>query len=252
MRKRLAMVAVLVCATCVACGGSGGAKVTARIVGGQPRERALAREILQKMAPSPVSVVRFMGYQHGAVHHWPGRRVDIAGHRTAVGDAWQEYVFGYSYAVLARQRHIPVGFVSFDLGFGTLDNALANAPRTPIDNAHLDGFESDLRTKAKADHASVWFRELRPGPVALEATVTVKRPGPFLEHDAPSLLSRVQKGLFGFLFRVAYPSGKIAFSRGDSPGGTTSSWDPLLFGCIESLISFSPPESSGPPPTCPA
>ncbi len=242
MRTRLAAVAVLVCAACAACGSADHAKVTARIVGGQPRERALARELLQKMFPSPVSVVRFMGDGH----------VDVAGHRTAVGDSWQEYVFGYSYAVLAREQRIPIGSVSFDLGYGTLGNALANAPTTSLSNNDLRAFEKNLRAKAEADHASIWFRELRPGPVALEATVTAKRPGPFLEHDAASFLFHPPKNLFGFLFRVAYPSGKIAFSRGDSPGGTTSSWDPQLFGCIGSLVTISGPARHGPPPACPA
>ena len=249
MRKWLVLGAVLACA---ACGGSGDARVTARIVGGQPRERALAREILQKLAPSPVSVVRFMGYQHDAIHHWPGRRMDVTGHRTFVGASWEEYLFGYSYAFVARQRHIPIGFVSFsDLGYGGLENLFATAQKQPISSGALHAFEAALRKKAKADHASIWFHELRPGPVALEATVTTKQPGPFLEHDASSFLFRAPRGLFAFLFRVAYPSGKIAFMRGDGPVGTTSSWDSRLFGCIGALINISMPDNPGPPPTCP-
>jgi hypothetical protein len=250
MRKLLALAAVL---ACTACGGSGGAKVTARIVGGQARERALAREILRKLgSPSPVSVVRFLGYQHDGTHHWPGRRMDVTGHQAFPGASWEEYLFGYSYAVVARERHIPVGFVSFrDLGYGGLDNVFANAPLQPISDSGLHAFEAALRSKAKVDHASVRFHELRPGPVALEATLTTKRPGPFLERDAASFL-RPPDGLFGFLLRVTYPSGKVAFSRGVTPGGGGTSWDPRLLGCIGGLVDISSPGARGQPPTCPA
>ena len=249
--SRLSLLAAIAVA-CVACGGAGGAKVTARIVGGQPRERAVAREILQKLgSPSPVSSVRFMGYQHDAVHHWPGRRMDVTGHQAFAGAGWEEYLFGYAYAVVARQRHIPIGFVSFrDLDYGGLDTVFANAPREPISNSDLDAFEATLRKQAKADHASVWFHELRPGPVALEATLTTKHPGPFLEHDAASFL-RAPDGLFAFLFRVAYPSGKIAFSHGVTPGGGSTSWDAKMVGCIGGLVDIGGPARTGPPPTCP-
>jgi hypothetical protein len=101
------LIAFVVVLACAVCGGSSNARVTARITGGTARERALAREILEKMSPSPVSVVRFMGYQHDAIHRWPGRRMDVTGHRTFVGAGWEERIFAYSYALVARQRHIP-------------------------------------------------------------------------------------------------------------------------------------------------
>ena len=206
--------------------------MTAQIVGGQPRERALAREILQKMAPSPVSVVRFTGSE-----------MDVKGHRAWIGASWEEYVFAYAYALVARQRHIPISGVSLDLGYGSLDNALANAPRTPVDNSQLNRFENTLRAAAKAAHASIWFRTLRPGPVALEATVTAKNPAALLKYHFASFRTPPPKGLFGLLLRVAYPNGSIAFARGDSPGGTTASWDPRVAGCSPETVPSSPPAS---------
>jgi hypothetical protein len=191
-----------------------------------------------------------MGYQHDAIHHWPGRRMDVTGAQTAAGDSWREYIFGYSYALVARERHVPIGFVSFrNLGYGGLDSALAKAPRAPIRGQELHAFEKRLNMAAKTDHASIRFRELRPGPVALEATLTTKRPGPFLEHDLAKFLGRMPRGLFGFLLRVDYPSGKMAFTRGLLPNSADTAWDPRLTGCIGAFVDMM--RSPGPPRLCP-
>jgi hypothetical protein len=251
---RIATIAVVValCLSVVAaCGGASHATVTARITGGTPRERALARAILERISPSPVTRVRFMGLQHDAIHHWPGRRMDVTGRRTFVGASWEEYVFAYSYALLARVHHIPIGFVSLDLGYGSLDNALANAPRTPIDDSALHAYESKLRSAAKAAHASISFRELRPGPVALEATVTTKTPAVLLKNHLArfyDLWQHQPKGLFGFLFRVEDPTGAIDLAEGDSPGGTMGSG--RFLGCATWGFNSSPDRRSG--SSCPA
>ena len=238
---------------CTACGGASRAKVTAQISGGTERERDLARAVLQRIGPSPVTRVRFMGVQHDAIHHWPGRRMDVKGTSSVVGADWEERVFAYSYALLARQRHIPIGFVSLDLGYGSLDSALANAPRTPLGDAALHRYESKLRAAAKAAHASIWFRELRPGTIALEATATTNKPAVLLKYHSVAfagLWRHEPKGLFGFLFRVAYPNGKIAFAVGESPGGQDVWWDRPLLGCVLTVVQFSPP-SNARIPRCP-
>lgn len=186
MRKWLALVAVAACAASAACGGSGGAKVTARIVGGTKRERAMARSILERMLPSPVTLVRFRGLQHDAIHHWPGRRVDVTGRTTTNEDYFEEEVFAYSYALLARAHHIPVGFVTTDDGAGPLDAELHDGTTRPTSDSDLHAYEDKLREAAKEGRASISFRELRPGPVALAATVTTSTPALFLQrHLAP-------------------------------------------------------------------
>src|SRR5579859_3368706 len=252
MRKRLVAVVVCAASLCVACGSASHAKVTARIVGGQPRERALAREVLEKMAPSPVSVVRFMGYQHDAIHHWPGRRMDVTHDGDSVRSNWEETVFAYSYALLARERHIPIGYVSLDIGNGSLDAWLANEPRTPIDDSRLHAFEGKLRDAARAAHASIAFRELHPGTVSLEATVTSKRPAALLKYDLrrfQDLFHHPPQGLFALLLSVDDRSGQVAFATGT---GWTSI-RPDLQPCVPSLVGGGPgARPPTPRPTCPA
>lgn len=224
MRLWLAAVAVLVCVACAACGGSEGAKVTARITGGEARERALAREILQKLSPSAVAAVRFLGYQHGPFRHWPGRRMDVTESTDNVVAGFEESVFAYSFALVARARHIPIGYVSLDIGNGLLDNDLASAPSHPIDGSVLHSFESRLRDAAKASGVPITVRELRPGPVALEVTVTPKQPVAFVKRDLArfhALWQHRPRGLLGSLFRVEDPSGAAAFATADSPSGSS-------------------------------
>lgn len=188
-------------------------------------------------------------YQHDAIHHWPGRRMDVTGSSNEpIADAWQEYVFGYSYALLARERHIPIGFVSFDLGFGSLDNALAHAPTTPIDGSDLHAFEKKLQVTAKAAKAKVTFRELRPGPVPLEASFTTNKPLALVRENIQSF--RAPKGLFGFLLEILRPSGEIAFAQASSPGGGMTSADPPLLGCFLPYMDFTGPAQT-PIPPCP-
>ncbi len=233
-----------------ACGGASQVKVAAQIIGATSRERTLVRSILERMAPSPVTRVRFRSLQHDFFPYEPHRRMDVWQDGNSVRSNWEETVFAYSYALLARERHIPIGYVSLDIGNGRLDEWLANKPRTPIDDSRLHAFESKLRDAANAAHASIDFRELRPGTVALEATVTAKRPAALLKyHFKPfhDLLTHPPKGLFSFLFSVDDPSGQVALATG---AGWTSI-RPDLEPCV-SFLTNSPVRSSGTPARCPA
>jgi hypothetical protein len=229
--------------------------VTARVTGGEARERALAREILQKLSPSPVAAVRFMGYQHGPIHHWPGRRMDVTESADSVAAGFEESIFAYSYALAARARHIPIGYVSLDIGNGLLDNALASAPRTPVDGSRLHSFESRLRAVARAAHVPMRVRELRPGPIALEVTLTPQRPASFLKHRLTpfhALWEHRPRGLLGSLFAVDRPSGEVAFATADSPGGSMDGGS-LFPECTASWpVFYSTPARAASPPRCPA
>jgi hypothetical protein len=234
---------VLVAGAC----GSSPAKVTASVTGGTKAERSLAREILQKLAPSPVTSVRFRGLQHDAIHHWPGRRMDVHGPTATIQQEWEQALFGYSYALVALDRHVPIGFVTLDTGYGSLDSALSNAPRKPISDSALRAYEGKLRSSARAAHASIWFRELRPGPVALEVTVTTSKPAPLLKyHLAP--FERQPAGVFRFLLLVVRPNGEIAFGRGSG----MSTWDRRLLGCLTGADIPQPTMSNVAVPPCPA
>jgi len=147
--------------------------------------------------------------------------MDVAGTRTSVGESWEEYVSAYSYALVARARHIPIGFVSLDLGYGSLDNALARAPRTPIGDPSLHKYESKLQAAAKAAGAAISFRELRPGTVSLEALVTARSPAALIKYLRPlyDLWENRPRGLFGLLLRVQNPDREVALAEGVSPGG---------------------------------
>jgi hypothetical protein len=234
----------------VAACGSSPAKVTASVTGGTKAERSLAREILARLAPSPVTSVRFRGLQHDAIHHWPGRRMDVSHSPDSVQADWEESIFAYSYALLARARRIPIGFVSLDIGNGSLDNALADAPRTPIGDSQLHSYEAELRAAADSAHSSIAFRELRPGTVALEATVTAKRPEVLIKYHLRRFYDLWQhrpNGLLGFLLSVEGPTREVALAEGASPSGWTGTNRYLA---CTSLWSFSTPRRLVIPP-CP-
>jgi hypothetical protein len=253
MRTRLVVVAVIVCAGCVGCGSGGHAKVTTQILGGQPRERALARAILERISPSPVTVVRFRGLQHDAVHHWPGRRMDVVGDSPTAAGAWQEEVFGYSYALLARAHHIPIGFVTTDGGGGLLDAELRGAPTKPIDESVLDAYEGRLRSAAKEAGVPIAFRVLRPGPVALIATVTAAKPALFLKRHSAAFWNLWRQGprsLLGFLLTVEDAKGKPVIEEDWMPNEGGGFVRPDLSGCTH-FWDHSAPARMTPPP-CPA
>lgn len=253
MRTRLAAVAVLACAICAACGSASHAKVTAQIVGGQPRERALARAILERISPSPVTVVHFRGLQHDTVHHWPGRRMDVVGDSHTAGGLWQEEVFGYSYALLARAHRIPIGFVTTDGGGGLLDSELRGAPTKPIEESILDAYEGKLRSAARAAGVPIAFRELRPGSVALIATVTAAKPALFLKRHSATLWNLWRQGprsLLGFLLTVQDAKGDRALEEDWLPNEGGGFIRPDLAGCAP--FWYRSPAVRGGPPACPA
>ena len=251
MRKWLVLGAVLACA---ACGGSGSAKVTATITGGTKAERALAREVLQKLEPSPVTSVVFRGLQHDSLHHWPGRRVDVVGSGEGQDAVWQEQVFGYSYVLLARERHIPVGFLTTDEGAGLLQNELRGAPTRTTDNGILDAYESKLRSAAKAAGVPIAFRELRSGgPVALMATVTAAHPAAFLKDHAKlfwNLWRQAPRQLLGFELTVQDGTSEPALQEDWALNGGGGFIRQDLAGCT--YFWDHPTMNPEPRPPCPA
>src|SRR5205823_7445638 len=193
--------------------------------------------------PSPVLRVRFMGLQHDPVHHWRGRTMDVSTPRGRTQPLWEAEIFADSYALIARQRGVPIGFVTVDGGGGLLDSELRAATVFPVDDTALHDYEHRLRAAADAAHVSIAFREFRPGPVALAATVRAARPARFLsDYFGPfeSLWRAFPKGLLGFSLVIRDGKGSTAAEGGWWPNAGGGYVRPDLRGCTSFFTPTGP------------